>query len=106
MKNRIGVIILVLVLVCAGLGIALIAIKKQAADQQRDLTERNVGLSNNLVQVNDQFNRQKQVKAELEADRDKRKKELEDLTGNYSKLAVNFSQVSNNLVKTEAALKT
>jgi cytochrome c-type biogenesis protein CcmE len=31
MKNRIGVIVLFLVLVCVGLGIALIAIKQQAA---------------------------------------------------------------------------
>ncbi|MGD0262419.1 MAG: hypothetical protein ABSD29_21860 [Verrucomicrobiota bacterium] len=106
MKNRIGVIMLVLVLVCAGLGIALIAIKRQATDQQRDLTEKNGALSNGLVQTSEQLERQKQVNAELENDRDKRKKEFEELTSNYSKLSANLSQVSNNLAQSEAALKT
>jgi len=105
MKNRIGVIVLVLVLVCVGLGIALIAIKKQAGEQQRDSTIANSALSNSLVQTSEQLERQKQVNAELESDRDKRKKDLEELTGKYSTLSANLSQVSNNLVQTEVALK-
>ena len=106
MKNRIGIIILVLVLVCAGLGIALIAIKKQAVDQQRDFAEKNGVLSNGLVQTSEQLERQKQVNAELESDRDKRKKEFEELTSNYSKVSANLFEVSNTLTKTEVALKT
>ncbi len=106
MKNRIGAIIFILVLVCVGLGIALIAIKRQAVDQQRDLSEKNGVLSNNLVQATEQLDRQKQVNAELESDREKRKKDFDELTSNYSKLSANFSQVSNNLVKTETELKT
>jgi chromosome segregation ATPase len=106
MKNRIGIIALVLVLVCVGLGIALLAIKKQAAEQEREYAVKSSALSNDLVQANEQLDRQKQVNAELETDRDKRKKEFEELTGKYSTLSANLSQVSNNLVKTEVALKT
>ena len=80
MKNRIGVIILVLVLVCVGLGIGLMSIKKQAGDQQREFTEKSGALSNSLVEVNEQLDRQKQVNADLETDRDKRKKEFDALT--------------------------
>jgi chromosome segregation ATPase len=105
MKNRIGVILLVLVLVCAGLGIALITFKKQATDKEREFTEKNGVLSNSLVQTSEQFERQKQVNTELESDRDKRKREFDELTNNYSKVSANLSQVSNNLTQTEAALK-
>ena len=105
MKNRIGVIALVLVLVCAGLGIALIAIKRQAADQQNELAVTNGALSNNLVVANEQLGQEKQKYAELVTERDKQKKELEDWAGNYSKLSSNLFEVSNNLAKTEVALK-
>jgi len=106
MKNRIGVIVLVLVLVCAGLGIALMAIKKQTADQQRELTEKNSALSNSVVQINEQLDRQKQVNADLENDRERRKKEFDELRNDYALLSANLSQASNSLVQTEVALKT
>lgn len=105
MKRRIGVILLFLVLVCVGLGIVLIITKQQAAEQQRDFVVKSGALSNDLVQTREQFERQKQVNAELESDRDKRKNELDELTGNYAKVTANLSQVSNTLTKTEAALK-
>ena len=106
MKNRIGVIVLVLVLVCAGLGIALIAIKKQAAEQQRELSEKNSALSNNVVQIDEQLNRQRQTNADLENDREQRRKAFEALTNTYTQVLANLSQTSTNLAKTEAALKT
>jgi chromosome segregation ATPase len=105
MKNRIGVIILLLVLVCAGLGIALIAIKNQAGKQEREYAETSSALSNNLVQVTDQLERQKQVTADLYAERERRTKELDALTNTYVASLATLSQVSNNLIKTEAALK-
>ena len=74
---------MVLVLVCVGLGIAVIAIKKQAGEQQRDYAEKNSVLSNNLVQTSDQLDRQKQVNADLYADREKRIKEFQSLTNKY-----------------------
>ncbi len=106
MKNRIGVIVLVLVLVCVGLGIALMAIKRQAGEQQRDYVEKNNVLSNSLVQTSEQLERQKQVNAELESDRDKQKKAFEALTSNHTQVLGTLVQVSNTLVKTEIALKT
>ena len=106
MKNRVGLIVLVLVLVCVGLGIALIAIKKQTGEQQRDYVEKTTGLSNSLVQTSEQLDRQKQVNAELESDRERQKKAFETLTNSFTRVLTSLSHVSNNLVKTEIALKT
>ena len=106
MKNRIGLIILGLVVVCIGLGIAVIAIKNQEVKEEHEFVEKSGALSNSLVQTSDQLDRQKQVNTELEKERDTQKKAIEDLTGKYAKLSVNFSEVSTNLAKTEAALKT
>ena len=106
MKNRIGLIVLVLALVCVGLGIALIAIKKQAGDQQREYVEKNNTLSNSVVQISEQLEEQKQTNANLEKDREERQKAFQALTNNYTRVLVNLAQVSNNLVKTELALKT
>jgi chromosome segregation ATPase len=105
MKNRIGIIVLVLVFVCVGLGIVLTAVKRRAGDEQRDYAERNTALSNNLVQANDQLERQKQVTADLYTEREKHLKELDVLTNKYVQSLTAFTQVSNNLVKTELALK-
>jgi chromosome segregation ATPase len=106
MKNRIGVIVLVLVLVCAGLGIALVAIKNQANQQHRVLTDSNTSLSNDLVQATDQLGRQKQANALLESDREERRKAYDALTNNYTQVVANLTQTSNSLVQTEVALKT
>jgi chromosome segregation ATPase len=106
MKNRLGVIVLVLVLVCAGLGIGLIAIKKQATEQQHELTDKNIALSNSLVQIGEQLDQQKQTNADLENDREQRRKAFEALTNSYTHILASLGQVSNNLVKTEVALKT
>jgi DNA repair exonuclease SbcCD ATPase subunit len=105
MKNRIGVVILVLVLVCVGLGIALVAIKKQAGDQLHEASITNNVLSARLVEANDQLDRQKQVNADLYADREKRLKEIDVLTNKYVASLTSLAQVSNSLAQTEAALK-
>jgi len=106
MKNRVGVIALVLVLVCVGLGIALMAVKKQGTKQQRELAEQNGALSNNLVQISEQLDQQRQANALLESDREERRKAFDALTNKYTRILVNLTQVSNNLVSTEIALKT
>jgi chromosome segregation ATPase len=105
MKNRIGVIVLLLVLVCVGLGVALIAIKKKAADELHDSAVANTALSNNVVQINDQLERQKQVNDELSKDREKRMKDFDALTNKYVASLATIVQVSNTLAQTEAALK-
>ena len=106
MKNRIGVIVLLLALVCVGLGIALIAIKKQASEQQHELAEKNGALSNNWVKTHDELDQQKQVNALLESDLEKQKKALDALTNNYTQVLTALSQTSNGLAQTESALKT
>jgi chromosome segregation ATPase len=65
------------------------------------------------VETHDELDRQKQVNAVLESDREKQKKALDALTSTYDALTntythvvANLAQVSNNLVQTEAALKT
>jgi chromosome segregation ATPase len=105
MKNRIGVVALVLVLICVGLGIALIVIKRQAVAQQNDLTTKNTVLSNELVQANQHLEEQKQVNATLESDRAKSEKAYEASTNSYSQLMGRFSETTDKLAKTEAALK-
>ncbi len=100
MKNRIGVI--VLVVVCIGLGIALIALKKQASDQKKADSEKILTLSNNWFVTSDRLNRQEQVNRTLE-------KDVETQKGTYEKalmeLTNNYTQVSTTLAKTEATLK-
>jgi chromosome segregation ATPase len=106
MKNRIGVIVLLLVLLCVGLGIVLLAMKKKAAEELHDAAVTNSALSNNVVQINDQLDRQKLVNDELSKDREKRIKEFQSLTNKYVESLTTLAQVSNNLVQTEIALKT
>ena len=106
MKNRIGVVVLLLVLLCVGLGIVLIAMKKKAVEELHEATETNTALSNNVVQINDQLDRQKLVNDELSKDREKRIKDFESLTNKYVESLATLAQVSNNLAQTEVALKT
>jgi chromosome segregation ATPase len=96
MRNRFGVV--VLVLLCLALGVALITIKKQAADQQHQDTETIGVLSNKWVKTSADWEEQRQVTAMVEKDLDTQKKAFGELSNNYS-------QVSGNLIKTEASLK-
>lgn len=106
MKNRIGVIISLLVLACVGLGVALIATRKQASERQRELTENNGTLSNSWVRTHDELDQQKQVNALLESELEKQKKASDVLTNDYTQVVATLAQVSNDLTRTEAALKT
>ena len=106
MKNRIGVVVLFLVLLCVGLGIVLIAMKKKATEELHDAAVTTVELSNNVVQVNDQLDRQKLVNDELSKDRENRIKEFLSLTNKYVESLATIAQVSSNLAQTEIALKT
>jgi hypothetical protein len=97
MKNRIGVVILIVV--CVGLGIGLIGIKRQSDKQKADSESSIQNFSNKLVVAASQLDETKQVNAELRKDLDNEKK-------NYGELTNNFSQVSANLAQTEASLRT
>lgn len=104
MKNRIGVI--VLGLLCLGLGIAAITIRNNAVEQKRNDTDAILGFSNKWVETSTKFEDQKQVNAELEKDLDGRKKALIDLTNDLTTVSSNLSETTANLAKTEATLKT
>jgi chromosome segregation ATPase len=97
MKNRIGVVILVVV--CVGLGVGLISIKRQSDKQRVESVTSIQNFSNKLVVAASQVDETKQVNAELRKDLDTEKK-------NYSELTNNFSQVSATLAQTEASLRS
>src|SRR5437016_4487031 len=96
MKNLIGLI--VLVIICVGLGIALITIKKQAADKQTEDARTIETWSNKWTSTSKDLDEQRTVATELQKDLSTEKKALDDLTNN-------FVQVSGNLAKTEASLE-
>src|SRR5262245_19908958 len=100
MKNQFGAIILLLVcLVCAGLGIALVTSKKQAADQKASDSLRIIELSNQWVTTQTKLDEQKAVSTEFEKDLTVQKKNFGDLTNQYT-------QVATSLTKAEESLKT
>ncbi len=100
MKNRIGVI--GLVVVCLVLAIVLITMNKQAAKQKENDTQTILTLSNKWVYTNDKLVEQQGVNAVLEKDKEAQKQTYEKALG---ELTNNFTQVSANLAKTEATLK-
>ena len=103
MKNRIGVI--VLALVCIGLGIALIAIKKQASEQQHQDADKIDALSNNWTQTRAKLDEQTQVAAMLEKDIEGQRKAFGELTNNFSLVSANLSETSSKLTQTATALE-
>jgi chromosome segregation ATPase len=96
MKNRVGLVILVLIAVV--LGIALLTVKRDATKQHAKDTDSIVTLSNQLSFTSGKLDEQRQVAALLEKDLEKQKQSYGDLTNNYS-------QVSTELTKTQSDLK-
>jgi chromosome segregation ATPase len=101
MKNRIGAV--VLVLVCLGLGVAMISIKREAAKQKTEDIEKIATLSTNWVVTTAKLDEQKQVTTMLEKDMESQKKSFEKSLG---ELTNNFSKVSADLAKAETTIKT
>ena len=96
MKNRMGVIILTVV--CIGLIIAVVVVRKQSTERQKTDADRIHTLSNQWVETSGNLDDQRQVNASLEKDLDTQKKAYLDLTNN-------FTQLSSNLEKTTTTLK-
>jgi chromosome segregation ATPase len=96
MKNLIGVIILAVV--CIGLGVALVTTKKQAKEEKTKDTSSISTLSNQLVETSGKLEDQKQVNLTLE-------KEINTHKEAYAELTNKYSEVSANLTKTEDTLK-
>ena len=103
MKSRIGIV--VLVLVCLGLVIALITIRKQASDQQQADSAQIVKFSNDLATTAVKLTDQTRVAEELEKDRVAQKKSLEELTNQVSQSQASLAEKTTALAKTETALK-
>jgi len=101
MKNRIGVV--VLLLICLGLGIGLIGIRREAARQKTADEDKIQTFSNQLVVTSGKYDEQKQVAALLEKDLDAQKKSS---AASYAELTNNFTEVSASLTKTTATLET
>jgi chromosome segregation ATPase len=103
MKTMIGVIILALL--CVGLGVTILTTRKQAAEEKQRDIETIATLSNKWVDTSGKLDEQQQV---VEA----RKQQLAELTNRFSELINQFSELTNRytgvagtLVKTEDTLK-
>jgi len=107
MKNRIGVTILILV--CLGLGVAVMIVKRRAAEQHERDTAQLASVSNQLTRAGNDLEEQKRVNVTLEKDFDLKKKDFEkslgDLTNSYTQVSSNLAQSAASLKTAEAALK-
>ena len=96
MKNLIGVIILAVI--CLGLGVVLITTKKQATEQKTKDSNTILSLSNDVVKATSDLIEQRQVNLLLTND-------LSTARTDFSTLSNKMTDVQANLVKTEASLK-
>lgn len=103
MKNAIGLIILLLL--CIGLGVALVVSKKQAAEQRREAEDKIAALSTKVKATTTDLEEQRGVTAGFEADLQKTKEAFGELTNNFLQLSGRYSQLNANFAKTEASLK-
>ncbi len=103
MKNRIGLIILVLI--CLGMGIGLIAIKKQAIEQQRRDAETINSLSNQWNFTKAKLSEESQHIASISQNLDTEKKAHAELASTFTQVSNNLTQTSADLAKTEETLK-
>ena len=96
MKTKIGIVILAVV--CIGLGIGLLAIKKQADDQRKNDADKILDLSNQVVNVNEENNDLHQVNITLTND-------LADSRADVQTFSNNLTEVSGTLTQTKASLQ-
>ena len=96
MKNLIGVIILAVI--CIGMGVVLITTKKQATEQKDKDRGTILSLSNDVVKATSDLIEQRQVNLLLTND-------LSTARTEYSTLSNKLTDVQATLVKTESSLK-
>jgi chromosome segregation ATPase len=101
MKNRLGLILLLVV--CLGLIVGLVVARKNAAEQQRKDSLTIFNHSNKWVETQSKLEEQVQVTTLLEKDLETQKK---NFTEALTSLTNNFTSVSANLEKTTATLKS
>ncbi len=96
MKNLIGVIILAVL--CIGLGVVLFTSKKQAEDEKRKDVDTILDLSNQWTKTSLELDEQRQVNVTLTND-------LASVRSDYSKLTNQYTDLTRTLDQTEASLK-
>jgi len=99
----IGVIILAVL--CVGLGVTILTTRKQAAEEKQKDIETIATLSNKWVDTSGKLDEQKQVGLALEKDVEFRKQQFSELTNKFSELTNRYTGVAGTLVKTEDTLK-
>jgi chromosome segregation ATPase len=95
-----------LILICAGLVIALILAKKQSADQQAGANDRISSYSNKWVNTSAELDKSRQVNAELESDRAKKNETLLNLSNNLAQTSDSLETAKSTLKTTQGALKS
>lgn len=96
MKNLIGIIILAVL--CVGLGVVLFTTKKQVEEEKVAATSTILSLSNDVVKTSGYLTEQQQVNTMLTND-------LTAARTEFAKLTNKFTDVAATLTKTEASLK-
>jgi chromosome segregation ATPase len=91
MKNRTGMI--VLILICVALIVGLIWSQKNAADQRQETGS----YSNKWTTAKVELDKQTQVNSELEKDRAQQKEEYLTLSNSYAQTSVSLEQTSSSL---------
>jgi chromosome segregation ATPase len=103
MKNQIGVI--VLVVVCIGLVVAVVSIKKQDNEEKLKDSEKIYDLSNNVVKTTGALDEQRQVNVFLEQTNAARKAEIAILTNKLAQVSNTLAEVSTTLEQAKTTLK-
>ncbi len=96
MKNVIFVI--VLAVVCIGLGVALFTTNKRADEQHASDVTEILNKSNRWVETSEQLSEQRRVNQDLE-------KEISDRKDQFNQLTNKYTDLTSNLIKTESSLK-
>ena len=99
MKNKIGLIILILI--CVALGVALIWSRKQAADQHAAAVDTIGNYSNQVIDAKDQYDKLRQINADLNALLDKKKNDLNRMTNAYNDVSANLARTAASLEDTK-----
>ena len=103
MKNRLGLVVLVVIAVV--LTISLIVIKKQSSDQHQKDADTIQATSNSWVKTSTDLESQKQVNAVLEKDLKSERESSGELSNKLTQISANLAQTSATLSQTEASLK-
>jgi len=104
MTSKVAVI--VLILICLGLGVALVTPHRSHAQEKQDLSDQIAVKSDNLQKTAGKLEEQTQVNMRLENDLLSRSNELATLSSNLTKLSVDLEKVDAQAKATAEQLRT